>query len=123
MKYLFFLIILIACNNNQYKLAEDGLDAAREFENACLKGDFKKAKYYIVQNQKNNNLIFDISDQYFKNTEAQKKELGNASIRVISTKEIDSISSLIILGNSFDARIDTLFTIKKNAGWLVDSQK
>ena len=113
-------MILISCSNKQYKLAEDGLDAAREFESACLKGDFKKAKFYIVQNQKNNNFIFNISDQYFKNTEAQKKELYNASIRVISTKEIDSISSLNILGNSYNARVDTLFTIKENGSWLVD---
>jgi hypothetical protein len=123
MKYLFFLLIFISCNNKQYKPAEDGLDAAREFMNACLKGDFKKAKFYIVQNQKNYNLIFDISDKYFKNTEAQKKELGNASIRVLSTKEIDSISSQIILGNSFDKKIDTLFTVKKNNAWLVDAKR
>jgi len=123
MKYLFFLMILISCNNKQYKPAEDGLDAAREFMNACLKGDFKKAKFYIVQNQKNNNLIFNISDQYFKNTEAQKKELDNASMRVISTKEVDSISSIIILGNSYDTRVDTLFTIKENGGWLVNFKK
>ncbi len=113
----------MSCGNKQYQPAEDALDAAREFKSACLKGDFKKAKFYIVQNQKNKNLIFNISDEYFKNTEAQKRELANASLRIISTKEIDSVSSQIVLSSSYDKSIDTFFAIKENNVWLVDFKK
>lgn len=46
-------VLIFACNNSKKFLpAEDALDAAREYKDACLKGDFEKAKFYVVPNEK-----------------------------------------------------------------------
>lgn len=122
MRLLFFILFLSACSQEKYVPAEDALDAAREFKNACLKGNFKKAKFYLAQNQKNNNLLYNISNEYFKNNIDQKKELANASIRIINNKEINSNLYQIVLGNSYNTKVDTLFAVKDNSTWLINSK-
>ena len=112
--------MLLSCNNQQYQPAEDALDAAREFKNACLKGDFKQAKFYLKSNEENNVALDQIIKQYQTKDREQKREFKDASLRVISSKEINSISSQIILSNSFDKRIDTFFAVKESNFWLVD---
>lgn len=123
MKYLFCFIILVSCGNKQYQPAEDALDAAREFKNACLTGDFKKAKFYVKSTEYNTVALEDIMKLYKTTGSEQKKELKDASLRVISNKEIDSVSSQIILSNSFDKKVDTFFAVKENNSWLVDFKK
>jgi hypothetical protein len=110
----------MACNNKQYQPAEDALDAAREFKSACLTGDFQKAKFYIKSTEKNTAVLDEMIKQYQTNDAEQKRELKDASLRVISSKEIDSFLYQIILSNSFDKRADTFFSVKENVSWLVD---
>ncbi len=123
MRLLIFLFFLSACSQEKYVPAEDALDAAREFEKACLNGNFKKAKFYILQNQKNNNFLYKISNEYFKNNDDQKKELANASIRVINNKELSPNLYQTVLGNSYNNKIDTIFSVKDNNNWLVISKE
>jgi aminoglycoside N3'-acetyltransferase len=113
----------MSCGNKQYQPAEDALDAAREFKNACLIGDFEKAKFYVKSTEYNTVALEDIMKRYKTTGSEQKKELKDASLRVISNKEIDSVSSQIILSNSFDKKVDTFFAVKENNSWLVDFKK
>ena len=113
----------MSCSNKQHQPAEDALDAAREFKNACLTGDFEKAKFYIKSTELNTIVLEDLMKLYKTIDRDQKRELKDASLRVISTKEIDSITSQIILGNSFDKKVDTFFAVKENNSWLVDFKK
>ena len=123
MKYLFCFIILTSCSNKQYQPAEDAFDAVREFKSACLNGDFKKAGFYTKSSEKNTVVLEDLAKLYKITDKEQKRELKEASLRIISAKEINSVSSQIVLGNSFDKNVDTFIAIKENNAWLVDFKK
>ena len=51
----FFILICASCKspNNEMVPAENGLDAGREFIDGCLKGDFIKADFYMLQDELN----------------------------------------------------------------------
>jgi hypothetical protein len=120
MKYLFLAILFLSCNHSAYKPAEDALDAAREFKNACLKGDFEKARFYVKQSEKVNTTIYKLNETYISLDKEQKKEFKEASIRILSSKPISENSSQIILSNSYDKNIDTIYVVKENNLWLVN---
>jgi hypothetical protein len=121
--FLFLFLVFISCKQEKLKPAEDALDAAREFKNACLKGDFDRAKFYVVSNEKNSLNLDDIIKLYKTKDKEQQKELKEASIIINSNKEISSADVQIVLSNSFDKISDTLFVVKQNNLWLVDLTK
>ncbi|MFY7965153.1 MAG: hypothetical protein ACOVO1_09675 [Chitinophagaceae bacterium] len=105
------------------KPAEDALDAAREFKNSCLKGDFDRAKFYLIANEKNNINLEDVVKLYNSKDAEQQKELKEASIIITSNKEIAPSKFEIVLSNSYDKIADTISVIKENNFWLVDLTK
>ena len=117
-------ILILACNApKKYAPAEDALDAAREFKDACLKGDVDKAKFYLMPDKKNDLKIEQAAKAFNKVLNKQaKKESKEASINIIAAKEINQEKSQIILSNSFDKKIDTFKVIHQNNLWLVDLQ-
>jgi hypothetical protein len=123
MRFLILILLFTSCRQEQYKPAEDALDAAREYKNACLKGDFKKAKSYILSNEKNSLNFDELIKKYQQKDGEQKKEFKESSILIISSKEINATTSEIILSNSFDKIPDTISIVKQNNLWLVDLTK
>lgn len=122
-RFIFLFLVLVSCKQEKLKPAEDALDAAREFKNACLKGDFDRAKFYLVTNEKNNLGLDDIIKFYKAKDKEQQRELKEASIIIRSNKEISSSNAQIVLSNSFDKALDTLSVVKQNNLWLVDLTK
>ena len=61
MKYalvIFCSIIFCSCGGEKnYPKAENALDAAREFIDACLKGNFEKATSYMTDDGNNKQLL------------------------------------------------------------------
>lgn len=122
-KYLIALLLLcFACETSQKFLpAEDALDAAREFKNACLKGDFAKAKFYVVANKKNEIAVEKIKNNFTKNIDDKgRKESKEASLIVIANNEISKDTFQIIISNSFDKLTDTFNVTNQNGLWLLD---
>ena len=55
---LLLIILLASCQStHQYPAAADALDAAREFIDASIRGDFEKANAYLLQDEKNKQLL------------------------------------------------------------------
>lgn len=124
-KYVAVVVMLIlACNApKKYTPAEDALDAAREFKDACLKGDFDKAKFYLMSDKKNDLKIEQEAKIFNKVIDNKtRKESKEASINIIAVKEISQNKSQIILSNSFNKSIDTITAVHHNNLWLVDLQ-
>ncbi len=114
------VFILCSCNTNNLKPADDALGAAREFADACFKGNFEKAKFYLVDEDSNKFKLEQIEIIYNNYSSEQIKEFKNSSIVIKELKIIDSNTSQITLASSYDKKFNTLILIRKNNNWLVD---
>jgi hypothetical protein len=123
MKKIILIISLIVtgCQSSKnYPPAENALDAGREFVDACLKGEFKKADYYLLHNSQNDGLFTTLKATYNKETKEEKTELKNASINIQSIEELNDTVTIIHYSNSFSKISSILKTVKLNDTWLVD---
>ena len=76
---LLFFSLCFACSNNSsvYPKAENALDAAREFIDGCLKGNFKKASAYMINDAENNKRLQDLEKDYKKVWDDKENEEWN----------------------------------------------
>ena len=118
-------ILLIACNGKEqnYRKAEDALDAGREYINACLQGDFSKAAFYTLSNNKNKAILKDLEKIYREKDKEGRQQFRTASININEVKELTDSSTQIIYSNSFDKQPHTLYVLKQKNTWLVDVSK
>jgi len=121
----FPVIILMACGGKQqdYRKAEDALDAGREYINASLQGDFSKAAFYVVPDEKNKQALKDIEKQYREKDKEGRQQLRTASIDISEVKDITDSITTIHYNNSFDKVPHVLFVVKQNNTWLADISK
>ena len=82
-------ITLASCSTASAPLvpAENGLDAGREFINACLKGDFERAAFYMVESNENKALLNQIETTYREKDKEGRQELRTASINIREVSE------------------------------------
>jgi len=121
----FIVLLLVACGGKQqdYRKAEDALDAGREYISACLQGDFSKAAFYAVPDDKNSALIKETEKAYREKDKEGRQQFRTASINISEVKELSDSSAEIHYSNSFDKLPHTLFVVKRNGDWLVDLGK
>jgi hypothetical protein len=119
---LFLSILLISCNGNpkNYQKAENALDAGREFIDACLQGDFSRASYLMVQNEKNIGKLKEIQGYYRQKDKEGRQQYRLASITINEVEELNADSTLIRYSNTFDKTPEVLLVLKQPDGWLVD---
>lgn len=119
---LFLGILLVACNSNpkNYQKAENALDAGREFIGSCLQGDFSKASYLMVQNEKNIEILNEIQGYYRQKDKEGRQQYRQASININEVTELSADSTLIRYSNSFERTPEVLLVLKQPDGWLVD---
>lgn len=116
------LFCLCACSDagkETPNTSENDIDAARNFLQAALKGDYEKAKAFMLQDSINLQRMDAI--ERLKLAEDERKGLAEASINIheIVNKVKDSVT-VIVYSNSFKKNWDTLRVIKQNGQWLVD---
>ena len=118
-------ILLIACNGKEqnYRKAEDALDAGREYINACLQGDFSKAAFYTLPNDKNTFILKDLEKTYREKDKEGRQQFRTASININEVKELTDSSTQIMYSNSFDKQPHILYVLKQKNTWLVDLSK
>ena len=125
-KFTFFLLLAVAitcngCNTQkQYKPATDALDAAREFVGACLKGDFEKANFYMLQDENNKQLLQVATSTFRNKSAAQQIVFKEASLQNITIENIDTLQTIIYYKYSFDNVARKVKSIYSNKIWLVD---
>ena len=124
MRIFYCLIIVLgcACSNQQVVLlpAENAFDAGREFIDANLKGDFQKAAFYMVPDEKNKEFLKVAEKEYRQKDKEGRQELRTASINLEKVEDIDKTLSIIYFSNSFEKKSQKIKVIKTNQGWLVD---
>ena len=118
-------ILLISCNGKEqnYRKADDALDAGREYINACLQGDFSKAAFYTLPNDKNSAVLKVLEKTYREKDKEGRQQFRTASININEVKELTDSSTQIIYSNSFDKQPHTLYVLKQKNTWLVDVSK
>lgn len=115
-------MLIVACSNpdKNFTPAENGLDAGREFIDACLKGDFSKASFYMVEDEKNKQLLLTVEAAYRERDKEGRQELRLASINIKEVVEPNDSTVLLYHSNSLDTSAKKAVIIKRNNIWQVD---
>ena len=115
-------ITLASCSTASAPLvpAENGLDAGREFIDACLKGDFERAAFYMVESNENKALLNQIETIYREKDKEGRQELRTASINIREVSEPNDSTVILFHSNSLDTTGKKTIIIKQNNRWLVN---
>ena len=111
-------MLLFSCSS--YPKAEDPLDAAREFIDACLKGDFKKASFYMIDDNTNNSELLKLKRDYNTKGQEEKHAYGTASIIIMEDATINDLTHIVNYKTSYDNIARKVKVINRNGKWLVD---
>jgi len=120
----FLVLTLLACSNDERGTAsgtsDSDIDAARNFIQAALVGDFKKAKIFMVNDSLNHEDLNAIERLNEKMTREEKERYQEASIRIHQNRKLNDSTSMIYYSNSYRNETDSLKVIKRDGQWLVD---
>jgi len=119
-----FVLLIIACNNSDQQAKENksdnDMDAARNFIQAALEGNFKKAANFMLQDTTNQQYL-DVTERNYKGLDAEeKRKLKEASLRFYDPLLQNDSITVTVFANSYRNDKDTLKIIKKDNQWLVD---
>lgn len=124
MKYLsvFITAVLLCCCSDKvnYPKAENAFDAGREFIDGCLKGDFDKAAFYMINDEKNNSLLLNQKRNYETKSKTEQQQYHDASIIINEDATLNDSTHIINYQNSFDKTGRKVKVILRNGLWLVD---
>ena len=123
-RVVFFLLLLTSCNNPDKDAKENksdnDLDAARNFLEAALKGDYKLAARYMVQDSTNIGYL-DVTERRYNRMDVdEKRNLRNASLRFYDPLLQNDSTTITVFSNSYKNDKDTLKIVKQDGQWLVD---
>ena len=113
-----FFLILSSCSATIDK--SDPLTSGRGFIEASLKGDYKTAQNYLLDDSTNIQYFDLLKD--FANKMSPENRRGYAEANIIIDSSIaasDSIN-IIYFTNSFKRKPSKIKMVKKNKDWLVD---
>ncbi|MEP6597718.1 MAG: hypothetical protein ABJA71_17315 [Ginsengibacter sp.] len=116
----FCSIILSCCHGRNYARAENALDGGREFIDGCLKGDFSKASFYMLDDSRNKELLQTQQKNYNAKSREEKQQYHDASIIIIEDATINDSTHIINYQNSYDKIGRKVKVILHDNDWLVD---
>ncbi|HEY1871551.1 MAG TPA: hypothetical protein VGG71_10865, partial [Chitinophagaceae bacterium] len=100
--------------------SDSDMDAARNFLDAALKGDFKEANKYMLQDSANQDYLF-LSERSYQRISPEKKDsMRKASLRFFDTRQVNDSTTITIFANSYRNDKDTLRIVRRSGQWLVD---
>lgn len=129
MKKIFYcssllLVSLIACNSDDRQststTSDNAVDAARNFIQAALVGDFERATKFMVNDSLNHEDLNAIQRLNERLSKEEKEKYQEASIRIHQDRKLNDSTRIIYYSNSFKNKQDSLKVIKTNNEWLVD---
>ena len=121
MRWLLFVCIsMLIFSCSSYPKAEDPLDAAREFIDASLKGDFDKANFYMLQDDENKVLLDKVKVNYRSRNASERKEYKEANIIILEEDSVNDSTEIINYKNSYDNIARKARVLNRNGTWLVD---
>ena len=118
---LFANLCLLSCQQQpDFEIASSPLDGGRYFIESCLQGEFKKAKFYLISDSRNQGHFEEITKNYYALDKEGRQQLRQASIQINEISAIDSSNSVINYQNSFEKVVHKLKVIQTKEGWKVD---
>jgi hypothetical protein len=118
---LLFFIACIGCTTKpNYVPATDGTNAAVTFIYACLKGEFDKANFYMLQDEENKKLLKEAREKYASFSKQQKRLLREASLQNINIENITVNELILHYTNSANNQGGKVKALLINNAWLVD---
>jgi hypothetical protein len=117
------MLVLWSCASTEsYAKATDAQEAARAFIRASLDGDYDKASFYLYKDSAgvNEMLLNKWRNDYNHWTQEDKVGHKEASIRVITTQQVNDSSLDYIFSNSYKKDTTTIKIVKTKGEWLVD---
>ncbi len=119
---LFSFLLVVSCKSKEvtYVGAENAFDAGREFIDGGLKGDFKKASFYMLADSTNLQYLNLLEKDFRLKDKESRQQFRTASINIQQVEDLDSITSIIHYNNSSDKIKHTIKVIKQKNEWLVD---
>lgn len=117
--FLVILCITLSCRSgDEFIPSDNALDAAREFIQSSLHGNFKKATWYATDNAASKHKIEELKSTYFNLSGSEKFDLSEASLIVMEDREISPVKHVILYYFSIDTTQKQLIVIKTNSYWL-----
>jgi citrate synthase len=111
---------LLACKNAEEVKSENAIDAARNFIQSALNGEFDKASQYMVDDSLNRQDLH-LMERLSKNlTNDEKQKYKEASIRIYETRPVNDSATVIYYSNSYKNKRDSLKVVNQDGQWLVD---
>lgn len=119
--YLFvFLGMLFACSHKKYTPATTALEGGREFIDACLKGDFEKAGFYMLDDSTNKSNLTKIKNDYGFKSPEERQHFAASSIIINSDEAINDSTHIVNYSNSYDKVARKVKVVNNNGSWQVD---
>ena len=123
MKKIFYFIAVclfaISCNSEKLDKS-DPLASGRGFIEASLKGDYVKAKKYILQDSTNEQYMDRLRDFNKKLTPLERESYRDADIIIDSTRALNDSTEIIYYKNTYKKEPTALKLVEKEKEWFVD---
>ena len=128
MKKIFYvlvsLVIFTSCNSDERRptdaTSDSDIDAARNFIQAALVGDYHRARTFMINDSLNLGHLNAIERLNERMSPLEKERYQTASIRIHEKTKINDSTSIVQFSNSYKNKIDSLKVIRANGKWLVD---
>ncbi|MDE1192106.1 MAG: hypothetical protein PW786_08205 [Arachidicoccus sp.] len=125
MKYFSAVVVLVtilfcSCETANYPKADNELVAAQSFLDACMKGDFKQANFYMVQDSVNNSYLDKMKNAYYQYDADKRESYRSANIIIQNNEAIDTNTKIISYQNSLDKNNQKLKAVNQNGDWKID---
>ncbi|MCC6287208.1 MAG: DUF4878 domain-containing protein [Chitinophagaceae bacterium] len=118
---ILFTIFLFSCSDaDNYKKPDDPLEAGRDFIEAALDGNMKKARLFILKDAANERLFDEIEKKYKGFSSEEKAAYKDASIRVNKSQNLNDSTTIINYSNSYKKENNQIKLVKQNNEWWVD---
>lgn len=122
--FIFIACLFFSCDTGPtYAHAENALDAGREFIDGCLKGDFRQAAFYMKTDEADKAALEILKKKYYTYSEAERTQLGQASIIILLDTTVNDTMHLIQFRNSYDTTQKIIFVSLNKDAWQVSQPK
>lgn len=115
-----FTIVIYACNNSGSVDRSDPLISGRGFIEASLKGDYLKAKKYLLEDSSNIEYFEGLKDFNSKMSGEDRQGYSEANIIIDSSIAKSDSVNIIYYTNTYKNKPTKLKMVKHNKEWLVD---
>ena len=123
--YTGLLLILIGCSTptKNFPPADSSIEAGRNYVEACLQGDFEKAKAYAAATQTMKSHTANTEKNYRDLDKEGRSSFRQASIIILGITDQDSLHTQMNYQYSLDKKPRQIEIEKINGKWLVVAVK